>query len=91
MSVCHRSLCHRSLWLSVIENPEVGLGQPRHWISALVGDRHIGQHPLWHARRRGASRKDLWSILKSILVEGIMSVLANIKTREVVDEDLVAK
>ena len=31
------------------------------------------------------------SILKSILVEGIMSVLANIKTREVVDEDLVAK
>jgi hypothetical protein len=28
--------------------------------------------------------------LKSILVEGIMSVLANIKTREVVDEDLVA-
>jgi hypothetical protein len=29
--------------------------------------------------------------LKSILVEGIMSVLANIETREVVDEDLVAK
>jgi len=29
--------------------------------------------------------------LKSVLVEGIMSVLANIKTREVVDEDLVAK
>jgi hypothetical protein len=29
--------------------------------------------------------------LKSILVEGIMSVLANIKTREVVDEDLVAE
>ena len=29
--------------------------------------------------------------MKSILVEGIMSVLANIKTREVVDEDVVAK
>jgi hypothetical protein len=29
--------------------------------------------------------------LKSILVEGIMSLLASIKIREVVDEDLVAK
>jgi hypothetical protein len=29
--------------------------------------------------------------LKSILVEVIMTVLANIKTRGVVDEDLVAK